>query len=128
MPHIELSYSSNLEDVVDVSELCNALRVSCIQTNVAPLAGIRVRAFRCDHYSIADGDEQHGYIDFSIRLREGRSPEEKENLTNSLFSTAEAFLSKDMQTHSIALSAELRDIDAGYAPKTGSIRKFLKKE
>lgn len=125
MPHIQLTYSANLERVVDVQGLCNALRLACIETAVAPVAGVRVRAISCDHYSIADGDAQHGYIDFSVRLREGRTDEVKQNLTNTLFDTAQAFLADHFKTHSIALSMETRDIDASLSPKAGSIRAFL---
>ncbi len=127
MPHIEITYSANLEDVIDVSALCNVLRETAIASDVAPIAGVRVRAFRCDHYSIADGDRKHGYIDFSIRLREGRTDEVKASLTEQLFSAAKQFLEHDFTSHSIALSMELRDINATFSPKTGSIRQFLGK-
>jgi len=125
MPHIEITYSANLEDVLDISALCNALREAAIESEVAPVAGVRVRAFRCDHYSIADGDTKHGYVDFSIRLREGRSDKVKASLTELLFDRAKQFLEHDFTTHSIALSMELRDINAAFSPKTGSIRQFL---
>lgn len=125
MPHIELTYSANLEDVVDIAELCNQLRLTSIEADVAPVAGIRVRAIKCQHYSIADGSSKHGYIDFSVRLREGRSDEVKLALTDKLFASAKQFLENDFKTHSIALSMETRDINASLSPKTGSIRQFL---
>ena len=125
MPHIELTYSANLEDVIDISSLCSELRKACIESAVAPVAGIRVRAFKCDHYSIADGNKIHGYIDFSVRLREGRSDDDKHELTERLFSCAKQFLVDDFKTHSIALSMETRDINASFSPKTGSVRQFL---
>jgi len=125
MPHIEITYSANLEDIIDMAGLCNELRVACIDADVAPVAGIRVRAIRCQHYSIADGDAKHGYLDFSVRLREGRSIEVKEALTTTLFASARQFLAEDFNSHSIALSMETRDIDARLSPKTGSIRQFL---
>lgn len=125
MPHIHITYSANLEGVVDIQGLCNTLRIACIDTAVAPIAGVRVRAIQCDHYSIADGDAMHGYIDFSVRLREGRSVEIKQNLTNTLFTAAQSYLADYFKTHSIALSMETRDIDASLSPKTGSIRNFM---
>jgi len=60
-----------------------------------------------------------------VRLREGRSDAVKAALTQQLFDTAKQFLDADFETHSIALSMELRDIDAALSPKTGSIRQFL---
>lgn len=125
MPHIELTYSANLESLVNIQALCNALRETCIETSIAPVAGIRVRAFKADHVSIADGDSKHGYIDFSVRLREGRTHEQKDTLTTALFETAQKLLADTMASHPIALSMELRDINATYSPKTGSIRQFL---
>ena len=125
MPHVELTYSANLEDIVDIAGLCDELRRACIEADVAPVAGIRVRAIRCQHYSIADGDSKHGYIDFSVRLREGRSVKVKEALTQKLFENAKQFLADDFKHHSIALSMETRDINASLSPKTGSILRFL---
>jgi len=125
MPHVELTYSANLEDVVDIAGLCDELRRASIEANVAPLAGIRVRAIRCQHCSIADGNAKHGYIDFSVRLREGRSDEVKQALTMRLFESAKQFLDDDFKHHSIALSMETRDINDNFSPKTGSIRQFL---
>jgi len=125
MPHIHITYSANLEDVIDITDLCNTLRLACIEFGVAPVAGVRVRAVKCDHYSIADGDAKHGYIDFSVRLREGRTDEIKQNLTNVLFAAAQSYLADQFKTHSIALSMETRDIDASLSPKFGSIRDFL---
>ena len=125
MPHVEMTYSANLETLVDMGALCNTIRLACIDAEVAPMAGIRVRAIKCEHVSIADGNEQHGYIDISVRLREGRSDAVKQSLTERLFNAANLFLEQDFKNHSIALSLETRDINASLSPKTGSIRNFL---
>ena len=90
------------------------------------MPGIRVRAFRATHYAIADGDPKHGFIDISIRLREGRPKEKKEEATAHLFAAAKAFLAEALEKQSIALSLEMRDIDADLSPKTGTIREHLK--
>jgi len=128
MPHFSIEYSANLEDLVDIAKLCDALRKAAIETGVFPLAGIRVRAFRADHVSIADGDPQHGFLDLTIRLREGRSQDAKEAATIHVFNALKAFLEPAMAEHSIAISMEMRDIDAQLSPKTGTIRDHLKKD
>ena len=125
MPHISIDYSGNLEETVDMSAFCEALRTAGIETGVFPMAGIRVRAIRADHYAIADGDPKHGFIDVSVRLREGRSQETKEAATTHLFAAARSFLAPVFDTHSIALSMEMRDIDARLSPKAGTIRDHL---
>ncbi len=126
MPHISIEYSGNLDNIIDVSGLCETLRVAGIETGVFPMPGIRVRAYRADHYAIADGDPKHGFIDISVRLREGRPQEAKEAATACLFAAARSFLAEAFTENSIALSLEMRDIDAGLSPKAGTIREHLK--
>ena len=126
MPHILLDYSANMEEAVDIPALCDLLRRTGIDTGVFPMAGIRVRAFRADHVSIADGDSRHGYIDISVRLRGGRAFEDKKAATERLFAAAKAFLQPVIDTHSMALSIEMRDIDPELSPKLNTIRDHLK--
>ena len=125
MPHLAIEYSSNLESVVDVSSFCDCLRRAAVEIEAFPLAGVRVRAFATDHYSIADGNQNHGFIDISIRLRGGRSLEVRKAATEQIFEAAKAFLAPVMATLSIALSLEMRDIDPELSPKAGTIRDHL---
>ena len=126
MPHVIVEYSANLEDRLDMAALCDHLRRTAVDIEALPTPGLRVRAFRADHVSIADGNPDHGFIDISLRLRAGRSPEVKEDIANRLFDAARAFTAQDMAQNSLALSLEIRDIDAALSPKTGSIRNHLK--
>lgn len=126
MPHFIIDYSANLEDALDWPAFCDLLRRTAIDTGVFPMAGIRVRAFRADHVSIADGDAQHGYIDLSVRLRAGRDLETRKRATAAIFAAAEEFLKPVMASRSLALSMEMRDIDPELSPKTGSTRDHLK--
>ena len=125
MPHFHIEYSGNLEEVVDVGALCEAIRAEAVQIDAFPLAGVRVRATRVDHYAIADGNAKHGFIDLSIRLREGRSQDVKSDSITRIFATLKSFMSDALSTHSIALSAEIRDIDASLSPKLGTTRDHL---
>ncbi len=125
MPHIQIEYSGNLEKVVDISGLCEVIRKSAAQIDALPMPGIRVRAIRVDHYAIADGAPKHGFVDISVRLRAGRPTPVKQQVIGQVFDAARAFLSPAMTSRSIALSAELRDIDAELSPKCGTIRDHL---
>jgi 5-carboxymethyl-2-hydroxymuconate isomerase len=125
MPHFHIDYSTNLEAVVDMSALCEAVRLAATKIDAFPLAGIRVRATRVDHYAIADGSAAHGFIDLSIRLRAGRTHEVKHDAIQRIFDTVKQCVEPALITHSIALSAEIRDIDAELSPKFGNIRYHL---
>ena len=125
MPHFHIEYSANLDDVVNMSDFCAAIRTEAALLDTFPLPGIRVRATRVDHYAIADGDPKHGFVDISVRLRGGRPKSVKQDATQAIFSCAKRFLSSYFADHSIALSLELRDIDPEFSPKAGSIRDHL---
>lgn len=125
MPHFQIEYSANLEAVVDMGALCEAIRARAATIETFPMAGIRVRAIRVDHFAMADGDKKHGFIDLSVRLREGRPDTVKRDAIEQIFATLKEYLTPAMATHSIALSAEMRDINADLSPKFGTIRDHL---
>ncbi len=126
MPHFSIEYSANLEDHVEIAAFCEHLRKAGIETGIFPLAGIRVRAVRCDHFAIADGSLGHGFIDISVRLRGGRPLDARKAATAHVFAAAEEFLADVIATRSIALSLEMRDIDPELSPKLSTIRKYVK--
>jgi 5-carboxymethyl-2-hydroxymuconate isomerase len=125
MPHIHVDYSPNLEERLDIAGLCRALRDAAVETGVMPLAGIRVRATACTHVVIADGNPDHAFLDISLRLRAGRSTEDKTRATAHVFAAAEAFCAGALASSSLMLSFEMRDIDPDLSPKTSSIRRYL---
>ncbi|UUP18684.1 5-carboxymethyl-2-hydroxymuconate isomerase [Nitratireductor thuwali] len=125
MPHIQIEYSANLEQTVDISGLCEEIRATAVAIDIFVMAGVRVRAMRADHCAIADGDPKHGFVDISIRLRGGRPAVQRQDATQRIFDAARAFLEPAMARHSIALSLEMRDIDPELSPKAGTIRDHL---
>ena len=126
MPHFQIEYSANIEDEVDISALCDNIRTSAAKVQAFPIAGIRVRAVRVEHFAIADGNPKHGFIDLSIRLREGRPDNVKLDALNAIFSALKNFMANAMETRSIALSTEMRDIDNVLSAKFGNIRDHMK--
>lgn len=125
MPHLMIDYSANVEPDVDMGAFCDTLRDVAASIDAFPLAGVKVRAVRVDHYAIADGNPEHGFIDISVRIREGRDVQTKQNAAQRIFDAANEFVADVMQRRSLALSLELRDIHAALSPKSGSIRKYL---
>ncbi len=128
MPHFTIEYSANLDSQIDMASFCDCLRLAGLETGVFPLAGIRVRAIRCETYSIADGDPKHGFIDISVRLRGGRDLDTRKKATADVFAAAKRFLDPLMSTQSLALSLEMRNIDPELSPKRNTIRDHLARE
>lgn len=127
MPHIEIDYSANLEDT-DIARLCDLLRRTAAAQPIFPADGVRVRAHRADHWSIADGAPEHGYLDISVRLREGRAQDAKQAATQALFDAARAHMADALATRPIMLSLEMRDIDAQLAPKVNTVRDWINRD
>ena len=125
MAHLMIDYSPNLEARLDIVALCRVLRDAAAATGILPLAGIRVRATAATHVVIADGHPDHAYLDISLRLRGGRSADDKARATAQIFAAAEAFCAQVLESSSLMLSFEMRDIDPLLSPKTSSIRRYL---
>lgn len=125
MPHFSIEYSANLDDDIDMTAFCDCLRRVGIETDVFPLAGIRVRAMRCEAYAIADGDPRHGFIDISVRLGRGRDLEVRKKATEQIFAAAKTFLQPVLAKRPIGLSLEMREIDPDLSPKLNTIRDHL---
>jgi 5-carboxymethyl-2-hydroxymuconate isomerase len=125
VPHFHIEYSANLESLVDMAQLCEAVRAKAAAIDTFPMAGIRVRATRVDHVAIANGNPKHGFVDLSVRLREGRPHDVKRDAITQIFAVLTDFMAPTMETLSVALSAEMRDIDADLSPKFGNIRDHL---
>lgn len=125
MPHIIIDYSANLTDKVDMSALCETLRKTASGLDSFPMPGLRVRAHCAEHSTVADGNPGHGFIDITVRLREGRPVDVKKAAAETIFNSARNFLAPVIATNSLALSLEMRDIDAALSHKTGSIRDHL---
>jgi len=121
MPHFIIEYSPNIESNVDMAGLCDLIRTTAGNMDTFPMPGVRVRAIAVNHYSIADGNAKHGFIDISVRLRAGRTLEVRKEAINTLFIVVRDYLAPVMKDHSLALSFEMRDIDPELSPKCGKL-------
>ena len=122
MPHITIDYSANLEPALDIAGLCEAMRAAAAALDIFPTDGVRVRAFRADHFAIADGDPGNAMIDISVRLREGRTLAARQRATESLFEAAQTYLEPVIASTPIMVSLEMREIGAALSPKLNTIR------
>ena len=109
MPHLTVEYSANIEAVVDMAAFCAVMRDAMVETGIFPLGGIRVRAFPCHTYVIADGDPSLGYLNMICRVGAGRDEDTRLNAAEHLYRAAETFL-KPAITFPFALSLDLDEL------------------
>ena len=118
MPHFTIEYSANLDGRVDMGAVVELVRKSAVETGIFPLGGIRVRAIKYEHYAIADGKHNYGFLDMVLRLGEGRDLATRKAAGISrqdLNAPAAAFAARSIS------SALPRATDASTAPSMGDL-------
>ena len=92
MPHFTIEYSANLDARVDMGAVVELVRKAAVETGIFPLGGIRVRAIKCEHYAIADGRPNFGFLDMVLRLGEGRDLATRKKAGEHIFKALSAHL------------------------------------
>jgi 5-carboxymethyl-2-hydroxymuconate isomerase len=119
MPHLTVDYSANLEEDVDIAAFCAAMRDAMLATGMFPLGGIRVRAFPCHAYVIADGDPAYAYLHMTCRIGAGRDPDTRLAAAEAIYAAAEGHLRARVADRPLALSLDLDELH----PRT-SLKRF----
>ena len=128
MPHFTIEYSANLEGRVDIAAVVELVRNAAVQTGIFPLGGIRVRAIKCEHYAIADGRRNYGFLDMVLRLGEGRDLPTRKQAGEHIFKTLSAYLDPVFANSKFALSFDMQINDKETSWKRNNIHDALKVE
>jgi 5-carboxymethyl-2-hydroxymuconate isomerase len=126
MPHLTVEYSDNLERLMDMGALCQALHTSLLASGLFELGAIRVRARACPHYAVADLLAENAFADLILRIGTGRSEDERRTLGQALMRAAEEHFAPQLATPHFALSIEVQEISAPFSWKTNAIHPRLR--
>ena len=126
MPHFTIEYSANLDKHVDMAKVVEVVRKAATETGIFPLGGIRVRAIRCEHYAIADGNPNHAFLDMVLRLGEGRDLTTRQKAGEQIFKTLSAHLDPVFKETKFALSFDMQINDKDTSWKRNNIHDALK--
>jgi 5-carboxymethyl-2-hydroxymuconate isomerase len=128
MPHFTVEYSANLEPSVDIGAVVEVVRSAAVETGIFPLGGIRVRAIRCEHFAIADGGDNYGFLDMVLRLGEGRDLATRKKAGEQIFKALSAHLDPVFASSKFALSFDMQINDKETSWKRNNIHDALKVE
>jgi len=128
MPHFTLEYSANLDGRLDMGKIVEIVRKAAMETGIFPLGGIRVRSIRCEHYAIADGRPEFGFLDMVLRLGEGRDLATRKKAGEQIFKALSAHLDPVFATSRIALSFDMQINDKETSWKRNNIHDALEAE
>ena len=128
MPHFTLEYSANLDARLDIGKVVEIVRKAAVETGIFPLGGIRVRSVRCEHYAIADGQPDFGFLDMVLRLGEGRDLAARKKAGEHIFKALSAHLDPVFAAAKFALSFDMQINDKETSWKRNNIHEALKAE
>jgi 5-carboxymethyl-2-hydroxymuconate isomerase len=128
MPHFTIEYSANLDRRVDMSAVVELVRKAAVDTGIFPVGGIRVRAIKCEHYAIADGNPQHGFLSMLLRLGEGRDLAARKKAGDHIFKALSAHLDPVFAGSKFALSFDMQINDKETSWKRNNIHDALRVE
>jgi len=125
MPHLTIEYSANLETVVVIQDLVDALHQAAIETGVFPLGGIRTRAIACRRYRIADGDPANAFVHVVLRIAAGRDEATRERAGGHVFDALIDRLAPVSASRPLAISFELQEIAPAWSARLNNIHDRL---
>ena len=128
MPHFAIEYSANLDHRVDMAKVVEVVRKAATETGIFPLGGIRVRAIKCEHYAIADGNPNLGFLDMMLRLGEGRDLPTRQKAGEHVFKALSAHLDPVFAQTKFALSFDMQINDKETSWKRNNIHEALQAE
>ena len=128
MPHLNIEYSANLEDALDIQALVDQIHETALGTGIFPLGGVRTRADPRKHYRIANGDPRAGYIHMMVRIGSGRDLETRRAAGDKIFAALCDFTDELYRSRPLALSFELHEIPPDMAWRKNNLHELLKKE
>src|SRR5258705_3744217 len=128
MPHFTIEYSANLDGRVDMGAVVELVRKEAVATGIFPLGGIRVRAIKCEHYAIADGARNFGFLDMVLRLGEGRDLAIRQKAGEHIFKALSAYLDPVFANSRFALSFDMQINDKETSWKRNNIHEVLQME
>ena len=126
MPHFTLEYSANLDSRVDMQAVVEVVRKAALETGIFPLGGIRVRAIKCEHFAIADGNPDFCFLDMVLRLGDGRDLPTRRKAGEHIFEALSAYLDPVFAQSKFALSFDMQINDKETSWKRNNIHDALK--
>jgi 5-carboxymethyl-2-hydroxymuconate isomerase len=126
MPHFTIEYSANVDALIDMGEVVEVVRKAAVETGIFPLGGIRVRAIKCEHYAVADGRPDFGFLDMVLRLGEGRDLPIRQKAGEHIFKALSAYLDPVFANSKFALSFDMQINDKETSWKRNNIHEAVK--
>jgi len=126
LPHLIVEYSANIEERMDLDGLLDRLHAAALQTGLFPEGGLRVRAFRADHYRIADLHPDNAYVHVTALVGHGRPLDARERASRTLFDCIKLHLTALFESAPLAISFNMREFDPVLNFKHNNLHEYVR--
>jgi 5-carboxymethyl-2-hydroxymuconate isomerase len=126
LPHVVVEYSANLEGRLDFPALLKTLRDTAVDTGIFPLGGTRVRAYRADHYLVADGHADNAFVHIVMRIGHGRDLDTRKRAAQAVFDAACGSLAALYDAGPLGISFEVQEIEPQLSFKKNNLHEYVK--
>lgn len=135
MPHMTIVYTSNVDQDVDMKQLCRTMAdamLACRDENggtVFPIGGVRVLAYPAPHFAVSDGSsDAFGFVYFNVRINRGRSEATKQSVGKALSSAAREFLEPLLARRPVGLTLQIDEGRENFDAKFGNLHDHFAKK
>lgn len=127
LPHLVVEYSANIEGSLDLDRLLDSLHATAIETGMFPLGGIRIRAYRADHYRIADLAPDNAFVHVTATVGAGRPLTRREAVSRQIFAVLCEELDALAAKSPLAISFNMREFDPVLNFKKNNLHEYVEK-
>jgi 5-carboxymethyl-2-hydroxymuconate isomerase len=127
MAHIQIEYSANLREQIDLPRFLEAVHGAAAATGVFPVGGLRTRAYESRQYRIADGHPDNAFVHTMLRVGHGRDLETRKRACEAVFAAICGHLSDLYERIPLALSLEMQEIDPVMTQKKNNMHAYVSK-
>lgn len=106
MPNLVMEYSNSVDDRVNVQGLLEDLHHIALNCGLFDVGAVKSRALRCHHWLIGDEADSVDFIHISFELLDGRTAEQKRDLSRQLMAVLQT-----QASHIRSLTVNIRDMD-----------------
>ncbi|WP_159656283.1 5-carboxymethyl-2-hydroxymuconate Delta-isomerase [Vibrio atypicus] len=106
MPNLVMEYSNSVDERVNVQGLLEDLHEVALQSGLFDVGSVKSRALRCHNWLIGDEGDSVDFVHISFELLDGRTPEQKRELSRQLMTVLQ-----EQASHVRSLTVNVRDMD-----------------
>ncbi|KJY82671.1 5-carboxymethyl-2-hydroxymuconate isomerase [Vibrio galatheae] len=106
MPNLVMEYSNSVDERVNIQGLLEDLHNVALSCGLFDIDSVKSRSLRCHNWLIGDSGDSQDFIHLSFELLDGRTAEQKRDLSRQLMAVLQ-----EQASHVHSLTVNIRDMD-----------------